>query len=119
MLTTKDFLVVYSYPKVLNISVLPSTSTIAVGSNVSLMCRIKALLKGTIVEWLKNGYKVTIKHNETQQGNEILSNLTIVNVTKDDNGNYSCRAYYNRSIVTTTKNISSNTVTVPVHIGGT
>ena len=119
MLITKDFPVVYNYPKVLNISVLPSTSTIAVGSNVCLLCWIKAVLKGTIVEWLKNGHKVTLKHNETQEGNEILSNLTIVNVTQGDNGNYSCRADYNRSIVTATKNISSNIVTVQVHIGGT
>ena len=109
----------YSYPKVLNISVLPSTSTIAVGSNISLLCWIKALLKGTVVEWLKNGHKVTLEHIEIQHGNDILSNLTIVNVTQEDNANYSCWCYYNRSIVTTAGNISSNTKTVQVHVGGT
>ena len=102
----------YSYPKVLNISVLPNTSTIAVGSNISLLCRIKALLKGTVVEWLKNGHKVTLKHTETQQGNEIVSNLMIVNVTQEEDGNYGCRCYYNRSVFTTAENISSNTDTV-------
>ena len=71
------------------------------------------------MEWLKNGHKVTLKHIETLQGDEIVSNLTIANVTQQDNGNYSCRCYYNRSIVTTTGNISSNTDTVQVHVGGT
>ena len=108
----------YSYPKVLNISVLPSTSTIAVGSNISLLCWIKALLKGTVVEWLKNGHKVTLEHIEIQHGNDTLSNLTIVNVAQEDNANYSCRCYYNMSIVTTAENISSNTKTVQVHVGG-
>ena len=63
-------------------------------------------------EW----YKVTLQHIEIQQENEILSNLMIVNVTQEDNGNYSCRCYYNRSTVTTKETIISNTDTVTVHV---
>ena len=117
-LTTEDFTDVYDYPKVLNITVLPSTSIITVGSNISLLCWIKAPFKGSIVEWQKNGHNVTLKHIEVEQGNEILSNVTIVNVTQEDDGNYSCRCYYNRSIVTTRETIISNTDTVTVHVKG-
>ena len=117
-LTTEDFTDVYDYPKVLNIIVFPSTSTISVGSNIFLLCWIKAPFKGTIVEWLKNGHSVTLQHIEVEQGSEILSHLMIFNVTQEDNGNYSRRCYYNRSIVTTRKTIISNTHTVIVDVKG-
>ena len=117
-LTTEDFTDVYDYPKVLNITVLPNTSIITVGSNISLLCWIKAPFKGTIVEWRKNGNNTTLKHIVVEQENEILSNITIVNATQEDNGNYSCRCYYNRSIITSRETISSNTDTILLLVKG-
>ena len=39
---------------------------------------------GIVVEWLKSDSIVALKHNETAQGNEIVSSLTIINVTHKD-----------------------------------
>ena len=73
---------------------------------------------GTVVEWLKDDSIVTLKHNETAQGNEIVSNLTIVNITHKDEAKYTCGCYYNRSIVTTKNNVTCNTVSTLVHVKG-
>ena len=63
----------------------------------------------TIVQWLRNGLLIsTFEHCEAEIGDELMSALTIINVTKKDEGNYTCFGFYNSSIVTTKKIITSN-----------
>ena len=73
---------------------------------------------GTVVEWLKNDSIVTLKHYETAQGNEIVSNLTIINITHKDEAKYTCGCFFNRSIVTTKNNVTCNTVSIEVRVKG-
>ena len=73
---------------------------------------------GTVVEWLKNDSIVTLKHYETAQGNEIVSNLTIINITHKDEAKYTCGCFYNRSIVTTENSVTCNAVSTQVQVKG-
>lgn len=101
----------------LNISVLPGKTDIKPGDNVTLQCQLKAApLVYTVVMWLHNGSSVDKrKHFETEKGVNILSILKIANFTQKDGGNYTCFCLYDRSKVKTSKNITSNTVSVMVY----
>ena len=108
---------VYDTPKVLSITVWPNNTNITVGNNVSLLCEVKAPATATIVQWFING---SLMHGSQHygEGDEILSNLTITSVTQKDGGIYSCSCLYNRSIVTTERNITCNPLSISVHIIG-
>ena len=108
---------VYDTPKVLNISVWPNSTNFTVGDNISLLCEVKAPVTATIVKWFMNGSPIhELKgHGE---GGEILSNLTLTNVTQKDGGVYRCSCFYNRSIVTAGRNITCNSLSVLIDVKG-
>ena len=86
---------------------------IRVGDTMSLLCLFKAPSKDTIVQWLKNDALITaLNHNETVQGDELLSNLTIINITSEDQAKYTCNCFYNRSIVTSAATITSKNMSI-------
>ena len=71
----------------------------------------------TIVQWFMNG---SLLHgsNDCGEGDEILSNLTLTSVTQKDEGIYTCSCLYNRSIVTTERNVTCNPLSVLIHVMG-
>ena len=100
----------------LNITVWPNSIYVTVGDNVSLLCEVKAPATATIVQWFMNGSLIH-KSKDYGEGDEILSNLTLTNVTQKDGGIYTCSCFYNRSIVTTGRNITCSPLSVLVHVG--
>ena len=101
----------------LNITVWPNSTYVTVGDSVSLLCEVKAPATATIVQWFMNG---SLIHESSHygEGDEILSNLTLTSVTQKDGGIYTCSCLYNRSIVTTERNITCNPLSVPIHVMG-
>ena len=73
----------------------------------------------TIVVWLKDQIEITGYDNETKpvegEDNELISILRIKHFSHDDQGDYTCYCYYNKSIVTSHKTIASDRVTVHVY----
>ena len=106
---------VYDTPKVL--SIRPNSTNVTVGDNISLLCEVKAPVTATIIQWFMNGSLIhELKgHGE---GGEILSNLTLTNVTQKDGGVYTCSCFYNRSIVTAGRNITCNSLSVQLDVKG-
>ena len=73
----------------------------------------------TIVVWLKDqsvirGYDNEIRPVEGED-NVIISILHIKKFTHKDQGEYTCYCYYNRSIVTSDKPVTSDQATINVH----
>ena len=75
--------------------------------------------RATIAMWLKDQSKLSGYDNETRPvegvDNVIKSILHIKNFTHEDQGNYTCYCYYNRSIVTSDKLVTSDQATINVH----
>ena len=86
--------------------------------NVSLHCLFNAATMDgvTIVLWLKDnlnisGYDIEIRVVEGKN-NEIISTLHIRNFTHKDQGEYTCYCYYNQSLVTSHKVVTSDEATM-------
>ena len=90
---------------------------------ISLQCQFRAAFEVTIVVWLKDNFQVknTQHYNiitTTNPGVEdlIVSNLIINSITSEDEGNYVCYCYYNRTVVSSSKPVVSNEVSTTVHV---
>ena len=62
----------------------------------------------TITEWFKDGHAITntnlnkyqvVQGPDSQENNVVFSILHILNVSKSDEGKYSCYCYYNKTIL--------------------
>ena len=73
----------------------------------------------TIVVWLKDHSVISGYDNETRpvegEDNVMISILKIENFTHDDQGEYACYCYYNRSIVTFDELVTSDQATANIH----
>ena len=73
----------------------------------------------TIVVWLKDQIEITGYDNETKpvegEDNKLKSTIYIKSFSRDDQGDYTCYCYYNKSIVTSDKTVTSDQATVHVH----
>ena len=73
----------------------------------------------TIVVWLKDQSVISGYDNETRSvegdNNVLTSVLHIKNFTLKDQGDYTCYCYYNRSIVTSDKPVTSDQATINVY----
>ena len=73
----------------------------------------------TIVVWLKDSAELINYDNDTKpvpgRDNEVISILHIENFSLEDQGNYTCYCYYNKTLVTSDKTISSKHATFYVH----
>ena len=78
---------------------------------------MKAPVTATIIQWFMNGSLIH-KLKGHGEGSEILSNLTLTNVTQKDGGVYTCSCFYNRSIVTAGRNITCNSLSVQLDVKG-
>ena len=94
---------------------------VAINDNVSLHCTFNtATMEGaTIVVWLKDQSEITGYDNETKgvpkEDNVLLSTLYIKSFSHDDQGNYTCYCYYNKSIVMSDNTITCDRATVYVY----
>ncbi|XP_065886340.1 titin-like isoform X2 [Dysidea avara] len=91
--------------------------------SISLQCQFRAPIEVTIVVWLKDNLPVknTQHYNiitTTNPGVDdlIVSNLNINTITSEDEGTYTCYCYYNRTMVTSSKNVISNKVSTTLHL---
>ena len=100
------------------ITVWPNSTNVTVGSKISLLCEVKAPAMATIVQWFMNGSLIHGSKDYDERVDKVLSNLTLTSVTQKDGGIYTCSCLYNRSIVTTERNITCNTLSVSVHVIG-
>ncbi|XP_059824907.1 carcinoembryonic antigen-related cell adhesion molecule 5-like [Hypanus sabinus] len=103
--TSEPFPVNVSYgPDSIKITPEDSKETYSVESNLTLNCIAESVPPAEF-EWQLNGKRLEKKTQE----------LVIINMTKDDFGNYTCRAYNNitKIYVTTTKLIVANGISVP------
>ena len=73
----------------------------------------------TIVVWLKGHIEITGYDNETKPvkgvDNGLISILYIKNFSHDDQGDYTCYCYYNKSIVISDKTVTSDRATLHVY----
>ena len=73
----------------------------------------------TIVVWLKDKIEITGHDNETKPvkgvDNELMSILNIKHFSHDDQGDYTCYCYYNKSIVTSHNIVTSDQATLHVY----
>ena len=116
--------VVYDLPKV---TTGPKDVTAKPSQSVQFTCEFKAptLTGVSIVVWLKDDfyeikpsshynisvhYPVMINAIGDQDDDHFVSTLTILSITDDDEGKYTCYCYYNTTLVTSTKHqyITSN-----------
>ena len=91
----------------------------SLNQTVTMICLFSAsTLDGvTKVEWLKDGlaidssahYIITTLPSSYKPSlkNTVLANLTIINLTAEDKGVYSCQSYYNREKVTSSRPVTS------------
>ena len=85
-----------------------------INSSQKLHCLFNATtMEGaTIVVWSKDNSELNGYDNKTGpvpgKDNKVLSTLNIINISHKDKGAYTCYCYYNRSIVTSDKVISSD-----------
>ena len=92
----------------------------AENDNVSLHCSFNASTMdgATIVVWLKDNSVIKGYDNETRpvqgKNDELISTLHIRNFTRKDQGVYTCYCYYNESLVTSHKLVTSDEATVYV-----
>ena len=106
-------------PKIINSS--GNEVCIAINGNVSLHCTFNTFtMEGaTIVVWLKDQSEITGYDNETKhvsgEDSVLLSTLYIKSFSHDDQGDYTCYCYYNKSIVTSNNTITSDQATVYVY----
>ena len=88
--------------------------------NVSLHCSFNAATVdgATIVVWLKDNSNISGYDIETRliqgKNNELISTLHIRNFTHKDQGEYTCYCYYNHSLVTSHKVVTSDEATMLV-----
>ena len=105
-------------PKIINSS--DSDVCAAINDSVKIYCSFNAATMdgATIVVWLKDHSVISGYDNETRpvQGkdNVIISILNLKNLTHHQ-GKYICYCYYNQSMVTSNKPISSEQATINVH----
>ena len=66
----------------------------------------------TVVVWLKDHSEISGYDNETKpapgKDNEIISILNIEEISHKDQGRYTCYCYYNKSLVTSDKQVISD-----------
>ncbi|XP_072122200.1 cell adhesion molecule CEACAM5-like isoform X2 [Mobula birostris] len=103
--TSEPFSVKVSYgPDAIKITSKDEEETYTVESNLTLNCTADSVPPAEF-EWQLNGKSLEMKTQE----------LVIINMTKHDFGNYTCRAYNNitKIYATTTKLIVANGISVP------
>ena len=107
----------FTTPKIINSSASEVCATL--NENVKIYCTFNASTMdgATIVVWLKDHTVISGYNNETRpvEDNGILSILNFESFTHEDQGKYTCYCYYNQSIVTSTKPVTSDQATVNVH----
>ena len=92
-----------------------------INDTASLHCTFNtATMEGaTIVVWLKGRSEITGYDNDTRpapgEDNVLVSILYIKSFSRDDQGDYTCYCYYNKSIVTSDKTVTSDRATVHVY----
>ena len=110
---------VLTIPKIINN--LDNEVCAAINDNVSLHCTFNAsTMEGaTIVVWLKDQSEITGYDNETKrvpgEDNVLLSTLYIQGFSHDDQGDYTCYCYYDKSTVISDNTITSDRATVYVY----
>lgn len=116
--------VVYDFPKV---TAGPKDVTAKLSQSVQFTCEFKAPTRAdvSIVVWLKDDFyeiksssnynitvhpPITISAIEEPGNDHFVSTLSILSVSDEDEGKYTCYCYYNTSLVTSTKHqyITSN-----------
>jgi len=116
------FIVVFERPKVTK---APKNVKASTGETVNFTCAIRTPTKAgiTIIVWLKNDFEVTQSSHTTittitdsTTKNLLTTILTISSVTSEDNGKYTCYCYYNRSMVTSAKYVTSNQKSASLHV---
>ena len=88
----------------------PANLTTKVHTNAEFQCEFRAstytMEPLTIIKWFKDKHVITnttkyqvIQQPDPQEANTIFSILNILNVSRKDEGNYSCYCYYNETIL--------------------
>ena len=91
-----------------------------INDTASLHCTFNAAtMEGaTIVVWLKGRSEITGYDNDTRpapgEDNVVVSTIYIKSFSRDDQGDYTCYCYYNKSIVTSDKTVTSDRATLHV-----
>jgi len=125
-------IVVYAFPEVVS---GPKNVTARLSQNVQFTCEFRAPTYAgvSIVVWLKDGFGVILSsahYNITSvnslmttdsikgESYHLMSSLSILNITDDDEGKYTCYCYYNTSLVTSIKHkyVTSNLESANLHI---
>ena len=109
----------FTAPKIINSSASEVCATL--NDSVKIYCTFNAstIHRATIVVWLKDHTVISGYDNETNpvggKDNVLSSVLYMKRFTHEDQGEYSCYCYYNQSIVTSTKPVTSDHATVNIH----
>ena len=88
----------------------PTNVTVDQNTIAHFECHFNALTQDflTIVEWLKDDGDITntssskyliTRRVESEQTNVIFAELNIFNVSRSDQGSYSCKCYYNSTVL--------------------
>ena len=110
----------FTAPKIINSSASEVCATL--NDSVKIYCTFNtSTIDGaTIVVWLKDHTVINGYDNETNpvggKDNVLSSVLYMKRFTHEGQGEYSCYCYYNQSIVTSTRPVTSDHATVNVHI---
>ena len=111
-----SYAAVFNNPKIIGSSDGKICTTI--NDSVSLHCLFNtATMEGaTIVVWLKDNSNISGYENETRpvegEDNKLISILQIRSVTHEALGTYTCYCYYNKSMVTSDKPVTSDRATM-------
>ena len=109
----------FNTPKIINNSASEVCATL--NDSVKIYCTFNAstIDGATIVVWLKDHTVINGYDNETNpvggKDNVLSSVLYMKRFTHEDQGKYTCYCYYNQSIVTSNKSVTSDHATVNVH----
>ena len=110
---------VFATPKIINSSA--SEVCTSINDSVKIHCSFNASTMdgATIVVWLKDSIVISGYDNETRpvegMDNVIISILKIENFTHGNQGEYACYCYYNQSIVTSDKLVTSDQAKANIH----
>ena len=110
---------VFTAPTIINSSGSEVCATINESMSVYCLFNASTMVGATIVVWLKDQSKLSGYDNETRPvegvDNVIISILNTKNFTHEDQGEYTCYCYYNQSMVTSGKAVTSDQATANIY----